>query len=233
MRRLAPKLERMDPIEGAKALFSPARLFAVARSLAAGAVIAWLAFDVLRDHVVDWARIAGRPQWIGAVVAVAAGSLARRTAFVGLLLAALDIVVTRRAWRRRLRMTRDEVRREHRESEGDPQVKAARERAYHELLAQATLANVRHASVVVVNPTHRACALRYEAIQGDEAPIVLATGEGALAAQIVEAARSHGVPIVRDVPLARALVELEAGEIIPEVLYEAVAEILNELDGAS
>ena len=78
-------------------------------------------------------------------------------------------------------MTKDEVKREHKDAEGDPQHKAARERAYHELLAQATIANVRTASVVVVNPTHLACALRYDEKAGDEAPVVVASGEGDLA----------------------------------------------------
>ena len=128
-------------------------------------------------------------------------------------------------------MSKDEVRREHKEAEGDPQHKAARERAYHELLAQATVANVRTASVVVVNPTHLACALRYDEKEGDEAPVVVASGEGELAARIVREAEAYGVPVVRDVPLARALVELQVGEVIPEALYEAVAEVLREIAG--
>jgi flagellar biosynthetic protein FlhB len=231
--RLAPSLARLDPLAGVKRLFSGTRLLSVARALVASLVIGWVAYDVLRAHVIDWARIAGRPKWIAVVVSDAAGALVRRAAWVGLLLAVIDVLVTRRAWLRRLRMTKDEVRREHRESEGDPQVKAARERAYHEMLAQATIANVKNATVVVVNPTHRACALRYDAARGDEAPVVLAAGEGILALRIAQAARDQGVPIIRDVPLAGALVELEAGDVIPEVLYEAVAQILREIDGSA
>ena len=91
-------------------------------------------------------------------------------------------------------MSKDEVKREHKDAEGDPQQKAARERAYHELLAQATVANVRTASVVVVNPTHLACALRYDEKEGDEAPVVVASGEGDLAPRIVRAAAGLGRP---------------------------------------
>src|SRR5277367_5759118 len=97
----------------------------------------------------------------------------------------------------------DEVKREHRESEGDPMIRAARHRAYQELLAQVAIANVRTATVVVVNPTHLACALRYDEKGGDEAPVVVASGEGELAQRIVAAAADWGIPVVRDVPLAR------------------------------
>jgi FlhB-like protein len=96
------------------------------------------------------------------------------------------------------------------------------------MLASATIANVKTASVVIVNPTHIACALRYEEQEGDEAPVVVASGQGELAEKIIEAARQYGIPVLRDVPLARALIELEVGDAIPEALYEAVAEILRE-----
>jgi type III secretion protein U len=120
------------------------------------------------------------------------------------------------------------VKREYKESEGDPQIKQARERAHHEMLAAAAVANVKNATVVVVNPTHLATALRYDEHEGDAAPVVVANGEGDLAARIVAAAHDYGVPVVRDVPLARALAELQIGDAIPEALYETVAEILRD-----
>jgi flagellar biosynthesis protein FlhB len=227
-KRLAPRLDRLDLVAGIKGLFSATRVFAVARALLAGTVVAWLAWQSLHDHIVDFARTSGRLLWIGPVLRETAGSLAWRAALLGLALGALDVLVTRRAWLRKLRMSKDEVRREYRETEGDPLLKAARERAYRELVAQADIANVRAASVVVINPAHLACALRYDEKVGDEAPLVVAVGEGGLAARIVHAAHDYGVPVVRDAPLARALVELIPGQVIPEALYEAVAEILRE-----
>ena len=227
--RLTPRLERLNPFLGVRNLFSTTRLFAVVRALFAGVVVAWLTVRGLGDHLLDLARLGGRAGWVAPVVAEVAGALAWRAALFGLALGVLDLVVTRGAWLRRLRMTRDEVRREHKDAEGDPQHKAARERAYQDLLAQATLGNVRTASVVVVNPTHLACALRYDEKGGDEAPIVVASGEGDLAQQIVRAAEDWGIPVVRDVPLARALVDLRVGDVIPEALYEAVAEVLRDL----
>jgi len=96
------------------------------------------------------------------------------------------------------------------------------------MLAAATINAVKDATVVIVNPEHLATALRY--VEGeDDAPRVVASADGELAQQIQEAARAYGIPIVRDVPVARALSELEVGDTIPEALYEAVAEILREI----
>jgi flagellar biosynthetic protein FlhB len=127
-------------------------------------------------------------------------------------------------------MTRAEVRREHRETEGDPRHKAERQRLHRELAEQRMLADVRKADFVVVNPDHVAIALQYDR-QGDAAPLVLAKGERLLAEKIKEVAREAGVPIFRDVNLAHALHELEEGDEIPEALYEAVAEILRVVYG--
>ena len=227
-KKLAPKLERLNPIEGLRGLLSLARLFSVLRALAFAAVVSLLVYGALRAHAIDLGRLSGRLPWVGAVAGEIAVDVAKNAALVGLGLGALDLVVVRRGWRKKLRMSKDEVKREYKESEGDPQIKAAREKAHQEMLAAATVANVRTASVVVVNPTHLACALRYDEKEGDEAPVVVASGEGELAARIVSAARDYGVPILRDVPLARALIDLEIGEAIPEALYETVAEILRE-----
>ncbi len=227
LKRLTPDLERLNPVAGIKGLFSASRAFAVVRALLGGSLAAALAYAGLRDHVADVAHLAGHARSAGVLVAALTAGLAWRLALAGLLLAALDVAFTRRAWRRRLRMSKDEVRREYKDAEGDPQLKAARERAHAEMMAHATIANVRTASVVVVNPTHLACALRYDEKRGDEAPVVVANGEGDLAARIVQAAHDHVVPVLQDIPLAHALAELQTGDVIPEALYEAVAEILR------
>jgi len=227
-KKLTPKLDKLNVFEGFKQLFSGARLFAVVRALLAGAVVTWVAYRGLRSHAADLAHLSGRVGFVGLVAGEVTRQIARDAALVGLALGAVDLLVTRRSWFNRLKMSKDEIKREYKESEGDPQLKAQRERAHHEMLAQATIGNVRNASVVIVNPTHLASALRYNEGEGDEAPVVVANGEGDLAKQIIEAAHAYGVPVVRDIPLARALAELEIGDTIPEALYEAVAEILRE-----
>ncbi len=228
-KRIALDVSRLNPWTGLAQLFSRTRLFSVARALTGGAVVAYLAYRALRSRAADLAHTSGSVIHSALAASTLAHDLARDAALAALALALLDIVVVRQSWRKRLRMSKEEIVREQKESEGDPQIKQARQRAHRELVAAATIASVREATVVIVNPTHIACALRYDEKGGDEAPVLVASGEGELAARIVRAAHDWGVPVVRDVPLARALVELEVGGEIPEALYEAVAEILREV----
>ncbi len=227
--KLAPQLDRLDPIRGFGGLFSKVRLLSVVRAILAAVTVGAFVYRELRLHAPDIVSLAGRtalvvPTAQALVLGVAKGAIA-----VALVLGAIDLFATRRAWLQRNRMTKDEVKREHKESEGDPEVRAARHRAHQEMIAAASALSVKGASVVVVNPTHLACALRYDEADGDAAPVVLAQGEGIVAQEMVRAARDYGVPIVQNVPLAHALLELESGEQIPEALYEAVAEILREI----
>jgi flagellar biosynthesis protein FlhB len=224
--KVAPDLARLDPIVGLRNLFNAQRLFAVARALIAALLVSWLAFDLLVERAAALANTAGNTRAAAALAEQAARRLGWLAAGVGLALAALDVLVTRHGWLKRHRMTKDEVRREHREAEGDPEVKAHRRRAHQEMLNSASIAAVRQATLLIVNPTHFATALRYVEDE-DEAPRVLSQGRGELARKMIEAAHTYGVPVVRDVPVARALAELEVGDQIPEALYEAVAEILR------
>ncbi|HLV66154.1 MAG TPA: EscU/YscU/HrcU family type III secretion system export apparatus switch protein [Polyangiaceae bacterium] len=226
--RLAPDLSRLDPIAGLGNLFSVERLFTLARALVAATLVGAFAYSVLRDVLPALAATPGELRPALAVAGDTAGRLARYAGLVGLGLGLIDLGVLRRAHRRRWRMSRDEVRRDFREDEGDPEIKAARRRAHQEVLISAQIRAVEKARVVVVNPTHLAVALGYDETV-DAAPKVLAQGQGEIARRIVDAARAYGVPIVRDVPVARALNELEVGDEIPEALYAAVAEILREV----
>lgn len=227
-KRLLPDLGKLSPISGIQGLFSAQRLFQVARALFASVLTLVLLRSRLRDHLGDFAATLGSPAKAAAVAGVLCKTLLRDVALLLFALALADVLITRRAYFAKLRMSKDEVKREHKESEGDPHLKHAREQAHHEMMSQASMAAVRSATVVVVNPTHVAAALRYRDGE-DDAPEIVAKGEGAHAQLIIETARAAGVPVVRDVPLARALVELEEGEAIPEALYEATAEVLRAI----
>lgn len=224
--KLAPDLSRLAG--GPGALFSPQRALSLLRALLTAALVAYLAWGRLRGLLPSLAATAGSPARAAHLAATEGARLLRDVALLLVASAVVDLAITVRAWRNRLKMSPDEVKREAKESEGDPQLKAAREQAHHELLQQASIHAVKEASVVIVNPTHLATALRYRDGE-DEAPQLIAKGAGAHAARIVEAARAYNVPVLQDVPLARALHELEVGDQIPEALYEAVAEVLRSL----
>lgn len=124
-------------------------------------------------------------------------------------------------------MSIDEVKREFKDSEGDPQIKGQRKQLHRELMNQNTLANVRKAKVLVVNPTHFAVALDYDE-EKTPLPVILAKGEGALALRMIEVAKEEGVPIMRNVPLAQALFrDGTENAYIPKDLIAPVAEVLR------
>ena len=226
---LAPKLERLDPIAGLGRIFSGARLAALGLGAVKAALVVALSLSGWRAAASTLAQLP-RAESPGRAGAALLWPLAGRLAGLLLLLGAADLLLVRWRHHRRLRMSRDEVRREAREAEGDPNRKAERRRL-HRALAEAP--PLVRATCLVVNPTHVAVALHHRRGTG-EAPRVLAKGSGAAAARLRARARRAGIPIVRDPPLARALHRLaEVGDEIPEELYDAAAALLATLHGAS
>jgi flagellar biosynthesis protein FlhB len=225
--RLSPDPSRLEPFGGLGRLIDKPRLWSSLRGLVVLALGGAVITRTVMRSAADGARAHDPARLLHAASTVAT-SITIAIATIACLAAIADAIVGRRLWFGRLKMTREEVIREQKEGDGDPEIKRRREELHHELVASEAVAAVRDASVVVINPTHLACALRYDAAGGEEAaPTLVAKGHGALAERIVAAARQHGVPVVRDVPVARALVELEIGTEIPEALYEAVAEVLH------
>ena len=223
------ELSRLSPSAGLRRIFSARAVIDVARGLVKVGIVAGVAVICLWPLARELPRLAGAP--VGQILATMgrlARVLATRVVLALLALGLFDRWVVRRRHRRSLMMTRDEARREHREVEGDPLHKAERQRLHRELAEQRLLDDVRKADFVVVNPEHVAVALRYDRAT-DAAPIVVARGERLHAERIKQVAREAGVPIYRDISLARALHELPEGSEIPEALYHAVAEILRAL----
>lgn len=143
-----------------------------------------------------------------------------------LALGAGDFFLQRFLHLKELRMTKQEVKDEYKETEGNPIYKSARRQMHKEILMQSMMAAVKRANVVLVNPTHVAVAVEYDRATM-AAPTIVAKGAELMAAQIRELARDSNVPVMRDIPLARALYELELDAEIPEELFEAVAEVLR------
>lgn len=225
---LSPRLERLDPFRGLRRLLSPAQLGAVGVGLLRAAVLLGVGALWLRESAPALAMLA-RLEPAGLWRALSwLGELAVRLVLALVALGAVDLLRLRRRHLRSLRLTLEEARRERREDEGDPALRGERRRLHRGLLEAGPISR---ATVVVVNPTHLAVALRHDR-DADEAPRVVAKGAGRAAARLRSAARRAGVPVVRDVALARALHRLaEVGEEIPEELYHAAAVVLAYLHG--
>jgi flagellar biosynthetic protein FlhB len=149
-----------------------------------------------------------------------------RTSWVFLVLAILDYAYQRWEFEKGLKMTKQEIKDEYKQREGDPLVKSRIRRVQREWARRRMMEAVPRADVVITNPTEVAIAIAYKS-ETMTAPQVLAKGAGTVAERIREIARSHGIPIVENQPLARALFrEVDVGQQIPEMLYKAVAEVL-------
>ncbi|RUM87104.1 MAG: flagellar biosynthesis protein FlhB [Thermodesulfatator sp.] len=224
---LSPKLERIHPVEGFKRLFSLPALVELAKSLGKIVIISTVAWVVIRKHEQEMLALLGED-----LVTVAQGlyhlsqDLVLKLLMALAALAVLDFFFQRWDLERKLRMTREELKEELKQTEGDPLVRARIRQLQREMARRRMMAEVPKADVVITNPQEIAVALRYE-IQEMPAPQVVAKGRGLLAQKIKEMAREHGVPVVEDPPLARLLyAQVEVGDFIPEDLYRAVAEIL-------
>ncbi|HZN92688.1 MAG TPA: EscU/YscU/HrcU family type III secretion system export apparatus switch protein [Myxococcales bacterium] len=215
--RLAPSLRK---VVSAQALLGAGKgLLAAAAVLA----VAWVAGKDGLGALVGAVR--GEP--VGAALGALGWAKAvalRASAAVGVL-AVLDFALARRRHGRELMMTREEVKNEHKQSEGDPHHKHQRKAMHRQLAAGGPERGVRAATAVVVNPTHVAVALRYRPEECD-APYLVARGLEADALALRREAERLRIPVVRDVPLARSLVQFDVGMEIPEELYEAAAAVL-------
>lgn len=225
--QVAPKLQRVDPFSGLKKVFSLRQVGEVARALLVCAVIAWIVWGAVVDAAPQVFR-ASLLEGAAAGVTVLAHlePLALQCAAVLGVLGLGDYLLARRRHVKDLMMSKEEVKREYKESEGDPHHKGQR-KALHRALAQGGPARgVQKATAVVVNPTHIAVALRYDEAECD-APYLVAKGREEDALAIRLEAKRHGIPVLRDVPLARSLIHYDVGEEIPEELYRAAAAVLK------
>jgi flagellar biosynthetic protein FlhB len=226
VRRLAPQPEQFNPVSAVKRMFGTQAWWQGAKLLAkSGAVAAVMLITV--QGLTPVLMSAGRLP-LTHLLGVASGgttSLLRVAVVAGVLLALVDLAVVLRRNRKQTRMTMYELKQEHKQTEGDPHVKAAIRGRQLQMSRNRMMTEVANADVVLVNPTHVAVALRYE--PGKGAPRVVAKGSGAVAAKIRERAAEHRVPLVEDVPLARALhAACEIGAEVPEYLFTAVARVL-------
>ena len=227
---LGLKLERLNPLANWKKVFNVQALVRTGFAVLKLATIVGVLWYVLGDRWPMLLRLHERPL---SAAAGEIGSVAMSLMFwIGSVVFAMsfvDLVWQRISFKNRNMMTKQEVEDERRRSEGDPTIKMRQRRARNELMRQRMMDSVPKADVIVTNPTHFSVALRYDRTR-DAAPTVVAKGVDDMALRIREIAREHGVPLMEDPPLARALFRaVKIGQTIPERFYQAVATVLGHV----
>jgi flagellar biosynthetic protein FlhB len=225
---LAPDFSRINPLSGFKRIFSLRTVVEQAKGLVKLAVVAFVAYKAMSDLFFQIPNLIGQNVAVGtaAVASRAIGGL-QSIGYALLAIGVFDYAYQYWEFKKSIRMTKDEVKREHKDQDGSPELKQQqRKRAREMARRRRAIKEVPGADVVITNPTHYAIAVRYDA-QKDGTPVVIAKGSDLLAQRIKVVARKHDVPLVENRPLARTLyATVEVGKAIPPELYQAVAEVL-------
>ena len=223
-----PKLENVSPSKWFQKVFSMKNLVEFLKNIIKVTVLGVTVWVVMRDQLPTLFAIQRGTIWtMWEVLGMAVKDLLLMAAGVFCVIAAVDYLFQKWQYTKNHMMSKDEVKREYKEMEGDPQVKGKRKQLHQEMLSQNALGNVRKAKVLVTNPTHYAVALDYEKDR-TPLPVILAKGEGFLAQRMIRVAQEEGIPIMRNVPLARSLFENGTeNAYIPKDLIGPVAEVLR------
>lgn len=226
-RGLTPDFSHLNPVQGFTRLFSRRAWVELGKTLAKMLIVGWVTYaTVLREtqnlpKLLDMGMV-DTLKWVGLVTY----SAAIRAGVMMLVMAGLDWFYQYWEYEQGLRMTRQEVIEESKETEGRPEVKGRIRERMRQIMRRRMMVQVPKADVVVTNPTHYAVALRYDPLKM-KAPVVVAKGQGYVALRIREIAQAARVTIVENKPLAQALYKtVEIGQGVPEKLYQAVAEVL-------
>jgi type III secretion protein U len=227
---LKPNLNKINPASQLKNMFSVKNLIEFVKSILKISALTIVLYVVIKGGLRDllYSATCG----LNCALSVAAGMLTKIvsvTAVVFLIIAAADYFLQYSQHMKELRMSKDEIKREYKEMEGDPMIKGKRKQFHQELLMEDTSDRVRKSSVLVTNPTEIAIAVYYNA-EATPLPVVTAKGEGYLAQRMIAVAKEAGIPIMQNIPLARSLhAEAPVDQYIPSSLIEPVAEVLRWL----
>lgn len=228
--RIQPDLSRLSPMKGWSRIFGAkggAEFLKVLMKFACVTIVVFVLLRSERDGVID--QIFGQPADIPQRLLAIVTRLVTGMCLIAALIAAIDLVIVRLNWRRDLKMSKQEQKDEHKQSEGDPAVKARFRSIALDRSRRRMIAAVPQATLVIANPTHYAIALRYLRSEGG-APLVVAKGQDLIALKIREIAEANGIPVIEDKALARTMydyVEIDAH--IPAAFYRAVAELIHFL----
>lgn len=224
---LQPKLSKISPISGLKRMFNVKQLFEVGKSVAMIAVMSYVIYTTVKDklgvlYTFYNIYLYEALEIVGDIIV----DLGIKISAVFLVIGFVDLIYQRHKFKEDMKMTKQEVKDEFKNTEGDPQVKGQIRRRMQQVSRRRMMEALPQADVVITNPTHFAVALKYEANKG-QAPVVIAKGADYLAFDIKAKAKEYGIEIVENKPLARILYNnVEIGAQIPPELYQAVAEVL-------
>lgn len=230
-KKIKPDANHINPASGFKRMFSMDNLFEVAKAMFKTVILLAIAWVIVKQNLPEIMLLAHtNPGDMGEALGQLMFKLGSWTVFVFLLISLGDIAYQRFSWLKKLKMSRRDIKQEGKDQEGDPLIKQQRRAMHQEWANQNSLAAVRQAKALVVNPTHIAIALYYEPGE-TPVPIVTAKGEDDMALRMREEAEKAGVPILRNVPLARDLNQRAMlDEYVPSDTFEAIAEILRWAD---
>ena len=224
--KIEPKLDKVNPMSGFKKIFSMQSLVEFLKGILKLSLVSLVAFGLAIPMLTDLRLLPGiSPMAALHRIHEIAIMMALASAGVMTVIAALDYVYQRYNFTKQMRMSKQEVKEEHKQTEGDPQVKARIRSIRMDRARKRMMSNVPKADVVITNPTHLSVAISYRRGEMD-APQIVAKGADNVAMRIREIARENKVPLVENVPVARALFKVPLGGTIPEELFQAVAEIL-------
>lgn len=227
LKPIIPNFEKIDPIKGFSRLFSMRSIVETLKNILKIIIIGTVAYVTLKnefDKMLILSNATVGTIWIFTIGV--AFKVILRIALVLIVLALLDFAYQRFDHEKQLRMSKQEVKEEHKSMDGDPQVKGRIKALQREMARRRMMEEVPKATVVVTNPTHLAIALRYEPSEND-APVVVAKGKLVIAQKIKDLAYKHNIPVIEDKPLARSMYDkIEIGFPIPMEFFTAVAEIL-------
>jgi type III secretion protein U len=226
--KIKPSFKKMSVIGNVKNIFSMRNLLEAAKSVAKVVVLTLVLWTIMRDNLPALLLVpAAGVTAVGTAFSVLLKAMMIATALVFSIVAGMDLLLQRQLFFREQKMSKDEVKREYKEMEGDPHVKHHRKSIHREIMMESGRQAVRRSSAVVTNPIHFAVALHYE--DGlTPLPIVVAKGEGAMAYAIADEARDAGVPVIENVPLARALIaDADVDDYVPAHLLDGVIEVLR------
>lgn len=224
---MKPKISKLNPLNGFKRIFSKDSLFELLKSIVKIILIIYVAYTSIKDHQNELFLLYDIPLFqvillIGTIVI----DTGLKISFVYLIVGIADLIYQRHKFKEDMKMTKQEVKDEYKNIEGNPEIKGRQRSKMREASQRRMMQSLPSADVVITNPTHYAVAIKYDS-QKNSAPIVVAKGEDFLAQKIRETAKEHHIEIVENKPLARMLyANVDVGQEVPPELYQAVAEVL-------